>query len=224
MNVWIRPLRIEDIKSVTEIERQAFPTMWPPTRFKRELDNRLARYLVAWESESPEDPAGDEQLPRDPARPSNVSWLGWLMSALSRRGPKASPSTVGQRIQGFVGLWFMAGEAHITAIAVEEKSRGKSIGELLLLGSIELAMKKGADVVSLEARVSNHVAQSLYEKYLFEKVGIRKGYYTDNREDAVIMTTQPIHNAAYQEHVHDLREAFIGRHGDVHIQLAMSER
>ena len=224
MNVWIRPLRVEDIKSVTEIERQAFPTLWPPTRFKRELENHLARYLVAWESQSPQDPVGDEQVGDQPTRASNGSLLGWLTGALSGRGPKASTATAGQRILGFVGLWFMAGEAHITAIAVEEKSRGKSIGELLLIGSIELAMKKGADVVSLEARVSNNVAQSLYEKYLFEKVGIRKAYYTDNREDAVIMTTQPIHNAAYQEHVQELRESFIQRHGDLHIQIAMSER
>ena len=139
-------------------------------------------------------------------------------------GPEGLSQAAGQRILGFVGLWFMAGEAHITAIAVDERSRGKSIGELLLMSSIDLAMQKGADVVTLEARVSNHVAQSLYEKYLFEKVGIRKGYYTDNREDAVIMTTRPIHSPAYQEHLQDLRETFIGRHGDVHIQLAMSER
>ena len=224
MNIRIRPLRVEDIKSVTEIERQAFPTLWPPTRFKRELDNRIARYLVAWESGSPADPDGQEQALDHPARPSNGSWLGRLMGAFSGQGPKASSSTADQRILGFVGLWFMAGEAHITAIAVEEGSRGKSIGELLLMSSIEIALQKGADVVSLEARVSNKVAQSLYEKYLFEKVGIRKGYYTDNREDAVIMTTQPIHSPVYQEHLVTLRKAFIQRHGDVHIQLVMSEQ
>jgi len=224
MNIRIRPLRVEDIKSVTEIERQAFPTLWPPTRFKRELDNRIARYLVASESGSPGNPRGEEQALEQPAEPSTGSWLGKLLGAFAGQGPKDSPPAAGQRILGFVGLWFMAGEAHITAIAVEEGSRGKSIGELLLLSSIDLAMQKGADVVTLEARVSNHVAQSLYGKYLFEKVGIRKAYYTDNREDAVIMTTRPIHGPAYQEHLQGLRVAFIGRHGDVHIQLAMSER
>ena len=90
------------------------------------------------------------------------------------------------------------------------------------MSSIELAIRGGATVVSLEARVSNHVAQALYEKYGFEKVGVRKAYYTDNREDAVIMTTQPIHSPTYQEHLRELREAFRQRHGDVNIQLARS--
>ena len=73
--------------------------------------------------------------------------------------------------------------------------------------------------MTLEARVSNYVAQSLYQKYGFEKVGIRKGYYTDNREDAVIMTTQPINTLAYREKFRSLREAYQVGHGEIKIDL-----
>ena len=211
MSVQIRPLRLEDINSVVKIERQAFPTLWPPTPFKRDLDNRMAKYLVA----SHPNPAG----PAQEKHPTKSS-LGHLLSALKERlYVNKDPAGLDDSLLGFVGLWFMAGEAHITAIAVEEESRGKGLGELLLIGSIELAMSQQAREMSLEARVSNHVAQSLYEKYGFEKVGIRKGYYTDNREDAVIMTTQPISNPAYQEKLRGLREAYEQRRGEIRIEL-----
>ncbi|MCE2464199.1 MAG: ribosomal protein S18-alanine N-acetyltransferase, partial [Dehalococcoidia bacterium] len=132
---------------------------------------------------------------------------------------KTSSEDTDCTLLGFVGLWFMSGEAHITGIAVEEASRGKGIGELLIIGSIELAMARDATVMSLEARVSNFVAQALYEKYGFLNVGIRKGYYTDNREDAVIMTTQPINDAAYRNKFNALKDAYRQRYGEIKMEL-----
>jgi ribosomal-protein-alanine N-acetyltransferase len=211
MSVQIRPLRPEDINRVVKIERQAFPTLWPPTPFKRDLDNRMAKYLVASHPRAA-GPAHEKHPAESP--------FGHLLNAL--KGllyPNKDPVVPDNSLLGFVGLWFMAGEAHITAIAVEEESRGKGLGELLLIGSIELAMSQQAREMSLEARVSNYVAQSLYEKYGFEKVGIRKGYYTDNREDAVIMTTQPISDPAYQEKFRALKEAYEQRRGEIRIEL-----
>ena len=223
MNVQIRPLRFEDISCVARVERQAFPTLWPPTPFKRELDNRLAKYLIAWEPKPSDtthsdgsEPAG---LPDGPRR----SFLGRVLDALGIglfSSDKTPPDEDNDcTILGFVGLWFMSGDAHITGIAVEEASRGKGIGELLLIGSVELAMAHNAAVMSLEARVSNFVAQALYEKYGFQNVGIRKGYYTDNREDAVIMTTEPIGNASYRSKFHALKDAYRRRYGEIEIKL-----
>ena len=218
MNVQIRPLRPSDIECVEQIERQAFPTLWPPTPFKRELGNRIAKYLVAWE---PSFGHGNQGESSSSPRPRGRSFLGRVLGALKGSGAEPMPGAeAGQRILGFVGLWFMADEAHITAIAVEEASRGKGIGELLLVGSIELAMDRQATEVTLEARVSNHIAQSLYNKYGFHDVGIRKGYYTDNREDAVIMTTNPINTPTYHSQFRGLREAYRQRHGDMKIVLA----
>ena len=223
MNVQIRPLRLDDIKYVAEIDRQAFPTLWPPTPFKRELDNRQAKYLVAFEPRVGRNSPGSDGA--EGTGPGPVSLGGSLVGLLSvvlkgRITANKHPVNLNDSLLGFVGLWFMAGEAHITAIAVEEASRGKGIGELLLIGSIELAMDRRATEVSLEARVSNHVAQSLYRKFGFEEVGVRKGYYTDNREDAVIMTTQPISTPDYREKFRGLRDAYTQRHGDIRLVLS----
>ena len=221
MNVQIRPLRLEDISCVARVERQAFPTLWPPTPFKRELDNRLAKYLIAWEPKLSDatHTNGSETiwLPDSSRR----SFLGRVIDVFRGRffSDKTPSEDADCTLLGFVGLWFMSGEAHITGIAVEEASRGKGIGELLIIGSIELAMARNATVMSLEARVSNFVAQGLYDKYGFRNVGIRKGYYTDNREDAVIMTTQPINDAAYRNKFNALKDAYRRRYGEIKIEL-----
>ena len=71
--------------------------------------------------------------------------------------------------------------------------------------------------MTLEARVSNFVAQRLYEKYDFKQVSIRKGYYSDNREDAVIMTTSPIGTEEYGRLFRDLQDTFRSRWGEIQI-------
>ena len=218
MDMHIRPMVSGDIKCVEAIERQAFPTLWPPTPFKREMDNRMAKYLVAWEPDLALVPAVDGHASATQDGSGSHSLLRNLLAGL--KGERVPAAAKVQPIRGFVGLWFMVGDAHITAIAVEEASRGKGIGELLLVGSIELAMQRDATEMSLEARVSNHVAQSLYTKYGFRKVGIRRAYYTDDREDAVIMTTEPINTPSYREEFRAMREAFQGRHGEIRIALS----
>ncbi len=218
MDMQIRPMTPGDIKYVEVIERQAFPTLWPPTPFKREMDNRMATYLVALEPDPDLEQAWDGQGSVAHDGPKNPSFLRAFLAGL--KGERVPAAAKVQQIRGFVGVWFMAGDAHITAIAVEEVSRGKGIGELLLVGAIELAMQRGATEMSLEARVSNHVAQSLYTKYGFRKVGIRKAYYTDDREDAVIMTTEPINTPSYKEEFRVLTEAFRSRYGEVRIALS----
>lgn len=88
---------------------------------------------------------------------------------------------------GYGGVWIVVDEAHITNIAVRPEYRGKKIGETLLKQLQNLAREKGAKTMTLEVRVSNHVAQNLYRKLGFLNGGIRKGYYTDNFEDALVM-------------------------------------
>lgn len=88
---------------------------------------------------------------------------------------------------GYGGVWIVVDEAHITNIAVRPEYRGKKIGETLLKQLQNLAREKGAKTMTLEVRVSNHVAQNLYRKLGFKNGGIRKGYYTDNFEDALVM-------------------------------------
>ncbi|MCD5325938.1 ribosomal protein S18-alanine N-acetyltransferase [Pontibacillus sp. HN14] len=88
---------------------------------------------------------------------------------------------------GYCGLWVIIDEAHITNIAILPEYRGKKLGESLFQVVMEKARLVGAMQLSLEVRVSNIVAQRLYRKFGLVPGGIRKNYYTDNQEDAVVM-------------------------------------
>lgn len=88
---------------------------------------------------------------------------------------------------GYCGLWIIIDEAHITNIALLPKYRGKKLGEALLRKVMDIAREKGAKTMTLEVRVTNDIAQSLYRKLGFQNGGIRKNYYTDNQEDALVM-------------------------------------
>lgn len=88
---------------------------------------------------------------------------------------------------GFCGMWLVIDAAQITNVAVVESARGLGIGEGLMREAMRIAREQHMDVMSLEVRVSNHVAMNLYRKLGFQDGGIRKGYYTDNKEDALVM-------------------------------------
>lgn len=216
MNFGIRPMRVEDIPQVAEIEREAFPTTWPPTPFKKELLNRLASHLVAWAEWDQQMPAASSssELGASLSRPSPLfqRWLASVRSLFSPPPELAQGST--EFIAGYVGIWFMVDEAHIVALAVREAHHRLGLGELLMQGTIELAVARGMQSITLEARVSNSPAHALYEKYGFNKMGVRKAYYSDNHEDAVIMTAEGILTPAYQELFRSLVEAFRQRRGD----------
>ncbi|GEA14084.1 ribosomal-protein-alanine acetyltransferase [Moorella sp. E308F] len=93
----------------------------------------------------------------------------------------------GRQVIGYAGMWIILDEAHITNVAVHPRYRGRRLGELLLKVLMQEAVRLGADRMTLEVRVSNRPAQRLYERLGFARAGIRKGYYNDNREDAIIM-------------------------------------
>ncbi|MCP8971378.1 ribosomal protein S18-alanine N-acetyltransferase [Ectobacillus ponti] len=90
-------------------------------------------------------------------------------------------------IIGYCGMWLVLDECHITNIAVLPAFRGKGLGELLLTEALRQAREAGARTATLEVRVSNTTAQGLYRKLGFLNGGIRKRYYTDNYEDALVM-------------------------------------
>ncbi len=205
LSYYLRPMTPDDLAEVTEIDREAFPSQWPPADYQYDLKNRLAHYTVAC------DPA----VTTTPPLPGERG--GWLRRLLGRPSPEAPAPEPKHLIVGFVGFWIMAGEAHITSIAVRTRYRRRGIGELLLASSIEQAMAYNADVVTLEVRVSNKNAQALYVKYGFNEVGVRKAYYLDRgpsgdtREDALIMTTADIKGAAYREQFRQLKQAHTER-------------
>ena len=215
MDVALRRMRAEDISQVVEIEHEAFSPGWVGTQFRRELNSRHCRFLVAYltDDEMGEGPAVAEPFPS----PDATLWGRMVRGVKSVFGVPAGGGDAS--LAGYVGIWFQGDQAHITEIAVRESLRGRGIGELLLIGTVRAAYEQGLEEVTLEARVSNFIAQRLYDKYGFNEVGIRKNYYADNREDAVIMTTDRIHTTAYRDKFSALQERFLERYGEVSIEI-----
>jgi len=88
---------------------------------------------------------------------------------------------------GYIGVWRIQNEGHITNVAVHSDYRGQGIASKLVSQLLSLCEKEGIDAFTLEVRKSNLVAQNLYKKFQFAECGVRRGYYQDNKEDAVIM-------------------------------------
>jgi ribosomal-protein-alanine N-acetyltransferase len=201
----VRLTRKEDVSQVTDIDHEAFSSWWPLTNYEHELENHMAHYIVAYDD-------SEKYVEEEPDGKGFSRITSKVKEIFNYNGAGGAPVPQ-DKIVGFAGFWIMAGEAHIISIAVKASYRGRGIGELILAHLIDLARSLGADVVTLEARVSNYIAQNLYLKYGFRKVGIRRGYYTDNREDAVIMTTDTITSVPYQSKLKRLKQEYTKKWG-----------
>lgn len=211
-------MRKEDIAQADEIDYEAFPTQWPPVDYERELQNWLAHYIVACD-----DSERGEELEVIVAPEKGLSKLASRVEQLfdykHTFGSELPPPSK-QYILGFAGFWIMAEEAHITNIAVRNIHRRRGIGQLLLISIIDLATGLNAHNLTLEVRASNIAAQSLYYKYGFTQVGLRRGYYTDNKEDAVLMSTENITSASFQSRLNQLKKAHSQKWGIALYQVA----
>lgn len=204
----VRPMQMADIPQVSDIERETFPPPWPATNFRRDLTvNTSTSYLVASEEAYQE-----EMGPSNPGdRGGDPSSQGAILRALRATitllaGGKPAPRAEAVPVFGFAGVWFLSDEAHIATIAVRSVFRRQGIGEHLLAGVIDIAIANSAQLVTLEVRASNEAAQALYDKYGFVVVGVRPGYYSDNKEDAILMTADGITSNSFQENFERLRQ------------------
>lgn len=181
--VLVRPMALDDVEEVYRIERATFSMPWSARSFTYDLTrNPSAFYLVAQ------------------ARPGLV----W-------RGAPSLPDLQEAPILGYGGLWMLVDEGHISTLAVRPGWRGRGLGELLLWHLLQKAVELGAQEATLEVRVSNQAAIALYQKYRFHVVGRRPRYYTDNQEDAFIMTTEPLQTPAYRALLAERRAALLRR-------------
>jgi ribosomal-protein-alanine N-acetyltransferase len=192
---------MSDVPRVVEIERLAYPSTWPPSAYRKELqDNRWAHYIVL----------RDRQIGQESVSASIVESEKprrfFSLSFLPGRTTTTVPSPDLASIVGFAGLWLMVDEAHVTTIAMHPNFRRKGLGEYMLASLIEIAYDIGARWVTLEVRVTNYNAQNLYRKYGFSEAGVRHRYYSDNQEDALIMWTEEINSPAYKERFHELKQ------------------
>ena len=199
MTYTVRPMGKEDLEQVTAIDHEAFPTQWPPANYRQELQNKIAHYIVMCDS--------TKSVEVKPAvHKDKASFMSRFMPWKKSRPAIIPLPRQQQYIAGFSGIWMMVDEAHITNIAVRQEYRGRGLGEYLLLATIDLAQELKASFLTLEVRASNTVAQGLYNKYGFMQMGVRRGYYLDNHEDAIIMSTESISSDTFQSHIDQLRQ------------------
>jgi ribosomal-protein-alanine N-acetyltransferase len=220
MSFIVRPMQLDDVPHVSQIDREAFPTDWPPPSFRKELNSPVIRYIVVLDdTESRCDRVEAVEHNAHSKWRSLVSRVGRLLNK-GLFSNRASVAQDNKKIVGYAAVWLMADEAHLTSIAVRQTYRRQGIGELLLISIIKVALQMKARMVTLETRVSNIGAQSLYEKYGFAKVGMRRRYYSDNGEDAVIMTTDNMALPPYQARFVGLERKYIEKYGQPGCQLA----
>ncbi len=182
----LAPMHADDIPEIVEIERESFAVLWPAGAYRKEIkSNRMAQYLVLRYH-----PAPGEFVPPLPVRPEQrpfpLSLLPW------GRPPLREPDPTGPSVVGYAGLWLMVDEAHITTVAVRRAFRGLGLGKVLMLELMGLARNLGARTVTLEVRQSNAIAIKMYEELGFRQKGMRRRYYTDNGEDALIMWSEKL--------------------------------
>lgn len=203
MRYIIERMTMADVPRVVEIERLAYPSTWPPSAYRKELqENRWAHYIVLRDKKIAEErEAALAKAAPEPEKPHRL----FPLSLLPGRSATTTPSPNLASIIGFAGLWLMVDEAHITTIAMHPDYRRLGLGEFMLVSLIDIAYSIGAKWVTLEVRVSNYPAQNLYRKYGFHEAGLRHRYYSDNQEDALIMWTDEINSPAYKQKFQELK-------------------
>jgi ribosomal-protein-alanine acetyltransferase len=131
-----------------------------------------------------------------------------FLSELALRSSRAYfVARVGRDIVGYGGLMTTLDDGHVTTLAVDPRWQRHKIGSRLLLALAREAIARGATGLTLEVRLSNLGAQALYRRFGFEPVGVRKGYYVETKEDALIMWAYKVDQHEYR----DLLDALEGQ-------------
>ncbi len=160
----VEPMSLADIDQVMQIEGVSFSAPWSARAYRYEIvENPHSTMLVV------------RPAPRD----------GHPLSMTLQRVLGTLPGPV----LGYAGAWNLVDELHISTIAVHPRWRRRGLGELLVVSMLERALELQVHRATLEVRVSNLAAQNLYNKYGFAIVSRQKAYYSDNNEDAFIMST-----------------------------------
>ncbi len=131
---------------------------------------------------------------------STTPWsLGLFLAEVRREEREYLVALSGSRVVGFAGLLYVVGEGHITTVAVDPDKQGGRIGTRLMLVLARRAIVHGADSVTLEVRASNAPALALYRRFGFAPSGVRKDYYKDPTEDALVLWAHDVDTPAYAD-------------------------
>ena len=195
----LAPMQSDDVPEVSQLERRCFTNPWPESAYYRELREPERNYYIVLRQELAA--AGELEAEREDSRGPLA-----LLPRLRRPVRLATRPLV-----GFAGMWALYGEAHVTTIGVAPEHRGLGLGEVLFLTLVSEAIRRDAEFLTLEVRVSNRAAQSLYEKYGLTRQGVRPRYYSDNAEDAYIMTSPSLRDPVYRQRLLELKRRLVER-------------
>jgi ribosomal-protein-alanine N-acetyltransferase len=217
----VEPMRVEHIPAVSAIEKLSFPQPWPQNAYRREIvENRMAHYIVVRRLGEPVEPVPNADAPQA-REPQSGALFGRLSRLLRPSEPPRSPQLEEElrSIVGYAGIWVMTDEAHVTTIASHPDLRGHGVGEFLIVALVHRGMEVGARWMTLEVRASNTVAQNLYRKYTFKEMGIRRRYYSDNGEDALVMWTDALDSESFQTVLEQNERKLAERLGSAEVRL-----
>lgn len=208
----IEPMDQADVPEVSRVERRCFDNPWPASAYRRELRNPRQNHYIVLRAHPEEHDGRDRDLRfgHGPGRLGDGLRSRLSMLPLPKRGGFMQE---GPHVAGFAGMWCVYDEAHVTTIGVDPHYRGRGFGELLLLALLDEATQRGCIWLTLEVRVSNGVAQRLYEKYGLGIQGTRKRYYSDNGEDAYVMWSRSLRDQDYLNDINRLRDRLAERLG-----------
>ena len=138
--------------------------------------------------------------------------LGLFMSELAMRtGRIYLVARVGPTVVGYAGLLFSLDDGHITTIAVDPQWQRSKIGSRLIVHLARRSIAAGAKNLTLEVRVSNEGAQAMYRQFGFAPAGVRKGYYVETNEDAIVMWAHDVDSDEYEHRLAEIETAIPGR-------------
>ena len=212
----VEPMRLSDVPTVLAIERASFSSPWPARAYRYELArNDHSHYFVLRhrQGESLQDDAVRTQTSSSSAQTTQDE-AGSPDGPAGKRGSRGLFDRLQRalghqpqgKIVGYGGFWTSGYQAHISTVAVAPQWRRRRLGLFLMLHMLDCAMALGMRTATLEVRVSNQAAQRLYEKCGFRPSGLLRGYYRDNGEDALLMTTSSLRSRTYQAHLVTLWE------------------
>lgn len=150
------------------------------------------------------------QVLRIDAAESGERWSLGLFLAELRRGDGSRCYLVAERdgaVVGFAGMLYAGDDGHVTTVATDPRHRRTGVATALLVGLAADARRRGMQAMTLEVRASNEAALALYRRFGFAPAGVRKGYYADNGEDALVLWAEQIDTPAYGERLERLRQA-----------------
>jgi ribosomal-protein-alanine N-acetyltransferase len=189
-------MSINDTEQFQAIEKDAFPDLFPETNFKNELNRSIASLItigIDTENNKKKEILNDNYL-SNKIPLYRQGYTGW-------HGKK-------DFLVGIAESWNMVGETHIISIGVRRYFQNKGAGETLLLNILSNSENP---IVTLEVRKSNQPAINLYKKYKFQIVGTRKKYYSDNGEDALIMTIESATSMKYKGFIEQSSELLVSK-------------